>query len=254
MSVTQRTISMVNIHEIPERSPSPMYTDRTIVFDLDGTLIDTAPDLTMALNHVLASEGRPPMPEAQVRGLVGQGALALITRGMAASGAPAAEDDLPRLLDLFLAYYGKNLAVHSVPFPGAVNMLALLAEHGARLAVCTNKPIGLAVPLFDALELTEYFSAILGGDSLPVRKPDPLHLLETITQAGGDRARAVMVGDSAPDVDAARAALIPSVAVTFGYTQTPVEELGADVLIDHFDRLGDVLHALFEHGIPQTSA
>lgn len=221
-----------------------MFADCTIIFDLDGTLIDTAPDLTRALNHVLESQRRAPLPEAEVRRLVGQGALVLITRGMAATGAPATEEALPDLLARFLDFYGENIAISSVPFPGVVETLDELAQNRARLGVCTNKPIGLTRPLFDALDMTRFFPAILGGDSLDVRKPDPKHLLETVRIAGGDPARSVMVGDSAADVDAAKAAGIPVVAVTFGYSATPVDRLGADIVIDQFEDLRNILPPL----------
>lgn len=221
------------------------YTGCTIVFDLDGTLVDTAPDLGAALNHVLASEGRPPVPNTEVlHGMVGYGARALIERGMAASGALPPEREMQILLERFLSYYAANIANHSLPFPGVIETLAHFQSCDARLAVCTNKPAGLCRTLFAALDLGAYFPVILGGDSLQVRKPDPFHLLETIRQAGGDPGRAVMVGDSAADVDAARAAGVPVVAVSFGYTLTPVNTLGADVVIDRFHELIGVLPRL----------
>lgn len=221
------------------------YTGYTIVFDLDGTLIDTAPDLTAALNHVLASEGRPELSLAGVRGLVGHGARALIERGMAASGAPPlGEHEMQPLLERFLTHYRANIANYSLPFPGVTGVLDYFQARKAMLAVCTNKPEKLSLSLFSALDMHSYFPVVLGSDSLHVRKPDPRHLLETIQQAGGDPARAVMVGDSATDVDTARAAGIPVVAVSFGYTLTPVNMLGADVVIDRFDELIGVLPRL----------
>lgn len=221
-----------------------MFAGSTIIFDLDGTLIDTAPDLTGALNHVLASEGRDTVPEADVRHMVGQGALMLIRRGMAATGTPASEEDLPRLLAEFLDYYGQNIAVRSTPFPQVREVLDLLREQGAILAVCTNKPRALSVPLFEALALTDYFPIIVGGNCLPVRKPDPAHLLTTIARAGGTPERAVMIGDSFADIDAAKAASVPSVAVSFGYSSTPVTELGADRIIDDFAHLPEMVKEL----------
>lgn len=214
-----------------------MFAGSTIVFDLDGTLIDTAPDLTGALNHVLTSEGRDAVPEADVRHMVGQGALMLIRRGMAATGAPVSEADLPRLLAVFLEYYGQNIAVRSALFPQVREVLDFLREQKAILAVCTNKPRALSVPLFEALALADYFPVIVGGDCLPIRKPDPAHLLTTIARAGGSPERAVMIGDSFADIDAAKAASIPSVAVSFGYSSKPVTELGADRIIDNFAHL-----------------
>ena len=221
-----------------------LYAGYTIVFDLDGTLVDTAPDLTAALNHVLLSEGRPALPLAEVRNLVGHGARALIERGMGLNGPKPSEPDLQRMLKLFLSYYGENIANQSTLFPGVIETLDHFRAQQARLGVCTNKPTGLSHDLFSALDMHRHFEAILGSDSLPVRKPDPLHLLETIRQAGGDPARAVMVGDSATDIDTARAANIPVVAVSFGYSLTPVHELGADVVIDTFEALTEVLPPL----------
>ncbi len=221
-----------------------LYAGYTIVFDLDGTLVDTAPDLTAALNHVLLSEGRPALPLAEVRNLVGHGARALIERGMGLNGPKPSEPDLQRMLKLFLSYYGENIANQSTLFPGVIETLDHFRAQQARLGVCTNKPTGLSHDLFSALDMHRHFEAILGSDSLAVRKPDPLHLLETIRQAGGDPARAVMVGDSATDIDTARAANIPVVAVSFGYSLTPVHELGADVVIDTFEALTEVLPPL----------
>ena len=219
----------------------PLYSGYTIVFDLDGTLVDTAPDLTAALNHVLVGEGRAPLPQAEVRNLVGHGARALIERGMRAEGATPNEPELQRMLQNFLLFYGENIATHSTLFPGVTETLAHFRGQQALLGVCTNKPAALSEALFSALDMRGQFEAVLGSDSLPVRKPDPLHLIETVRQAGGDPARAVMVGDSATDVDTARAANIPVVLVSFGYTLIPAHELGADRVIDRFDSLTHVL-------------
>ena len=220
------------------------YSGYTIVFDLDGTLIDTAPDLAAALNHVMLGIGRPQLAPATVRGLVGHGARALIERGMAASGGQPSEPELQTLLQRFLAYYGANIANHSKPFPGVIETLADLRARQALLAVCTNKPAGLSRQLFTALGMGNQFDAVVGGDSLAVRKPDPTHVIEAIRAAGGDPARAVMVGDSAADIDAARAARVPAVAVSFGYSVTAAQALGADLVIDRFDTLIEALPKL----------
>ena len=225
-------------------SNTSAYRGCTIVFDLDGTLIDTAPDLAAALNHVLDSIGKPHLPPDTVRGLVGHGARALIERGLAEHGRQADEAEIKRLLALFLGFYGDNIAHGSRPFPGVAALLAHLRTEQARLAVCTNKSTGLSNKLFEALGMQGEFHAVLGGDALPVKKPDPQHLLETIRMAGGDPARALMVGDSAADIDAARAAGVPSVAVSFGYTLVPVQSLGADLIIDRFEQLIPALPGL----------
>ncbi len=227
-------------------SISPIYQGCTIVFDLDGTLIDTAPDLAAALNHVMDSIGHPPLPPTTVRGLVGHGARALIERGLATHGVQTSEAELQALLARFLGFYGENIATGSKPFPGVETTLAHLRARQARLAVCTNKPAGLSNKLFAALGMGTEFAAVLGGDSLAVKKPDPLHVIETIRQAGGDPARAVMVGDSAADIDSAKAAGVPSIAVSFGYTLVPVHDLGADLVIDRFDDLISALPVLLQ--------
>lgn len=221
-----------------------LYAGCTIVFDLDGTLVDTAPDLTAALNHVLAQEGYAPLPLSEVRNLVGHGARVLIERGMGLNGRTLSGDEMQRLFNQFIEYYGRNISVNSTPFPGVARTLEYLNARQARMGVCTNKPEALSHALLDALELRGHFTAILGSDSLSVRKPDPAHLLETIRQAGGHPASAVMIGDSAVDLDTARAANIPAVAVSFGYSQTPVRELGAETVIDSFDELIRVLPEL----------
>jgi phosphoglycolate phosphatase len=209
----------------------------TIVFDLDGTLIDTAPDLVGALNFLLAREGIATRPLAEVRGMIGQGARALIARGFAAAGAPLDEPRLSALFVDFIAHYLAHIADGSRPFPGVVAAMDVLAAEGARLAVCTNKRTDLSVALLDALELTGRFEVVVGADAAPAPKPAGAHLTATLERAGGTVGRAVMVGDSASDAGAARAAGVPLVLVSFGYTETPASELGADVLIDHFDDL-----------------
>ena len=216
----------------------------TIVFDLDGTLVDSAPDLARALNRVLAEEGLPEVEPASVRSMVGEGAARTIARGFAAAGRPIADPPPERLRLRFLDFYADGLADSTRPWPGAVDALEALAAGGRRLAICTNKPEGLSRTLLEALDLARFFRAVLGGDSLPVRKPDPRHLAEAVRRAGGDPARAAMVGDSAADVDAARAAGVPAVVVTFGYTRIPARELGADACIDAFEELIPALSGL----------
>ena len=217
---------------------------KTVIFDLDGTLVDTSPDLTAALNAVLAAAGRKPLPEIEVRHLVGRGARVLIERGMAATGEPADEALVPKLFQDFLDYYGAHIADGSKPFPGAEKAVRRLAAAGHPLGICTNKPEALSFKLMDALRLRSLFPVILGADSQPYRKPDPRHLLDTIAKLGGDRRDAVLVGDSETDVKTARAAGVPIVLVSFGYTEIPVRELGADAVIDHFDRLDAAFAAL----------
>ncbi|HWA60061.1 MAG TPA: phosphoglycolate phosphatase [Caulobacteraceae bacterium] len=216
----------------------------TVVFDLDGTLIDTAPDLIGTLNLVLAEQNLPALEFASARNLIGAGARALIARGFAAAGEPLDEARMGPLFARFIDLYLGRIADESAPFPGMVEALDALEAAGARLAVCTNKRTGLSVALMDALGLTHRFAAIVGADDAPAPKPDPSHLTTAIARAGGDSARAVMIGDSISDAGAARAAGVPLVLVSFGYTDIPVAQLGADVLIDHYDQLQAACEAL----------
>ncbi len=213
----------------------------TIVFDLDGTLVDTAPDLTAALNAVLAREGRPLVPLDDVRHMVGRGARVLIERAMQASGAAAEPETVRGLIEHFLVHYEANIAVTSRPFERAEDVVRDLAARGHKLGVCTNKPEALSLKLLAELKLNTMFPVVLGADSRPYRKPDPRHLLDTIAALGGRRESAVLIGDSETDVKTARAANVPVVVVSFGYTEIPVHDLGADAVIDHFDALEQAL-------------
>jgi phosphoglycolate phosphatase len=208
-----------------------------IAFDLDGTLVDTAPDLIGTLNLLLRQEGLAPLPMAAARPLIGHGARRLLERGFEAASAPLPPEREADLFERFLAHYGAHIADGSRPFPGVTEALAGLREAGARLAVCTNKPTALSIALLDALGMSRLFDAIVGPDAAPARKPDPRHLDAAIRAAGGAPAGAVMVGDAITDAGAARAAGVPLVLVSFGYTETPAAELAPDVLIDHFHEL-----------------
>jgi phosphoglycolate phosphatase len=223
----------------------------TIVFDLDGTLIETAPDLVGTLNVLLAREGIAALPLEQARMMIGQGARALISRGFAAVGAPLGPARLDALFDAFIVHYSAHIADESRPFPGLLAAMDALDAAGATLAVCTNKRTDLSVKLLDALKMSHRFAAVVGGDAAPAQKPDPRHLLTTIARAGGDPTRAVMIGDSISDARAARGARVPLVLVSFGYTDTPAAELGPDILIDHFDELVGACARLL--GEPRTA-
>jgi len=213
----------------------------TVVFDLDGTLVDTSPDLCAALNHVLQRFERPQVDPETVRHLVGHGARALIQRGLALAG----EDD-PTLVEAavphFLRYYTDHIADGSRPYPGIEEVLDALGDAGVVAAVCTNKPEALARQLLESFNWGQRFAAIVGGDSLAVRKPHAAHLQGTIAAAGGVVASTVFVGDSSVDVAAARAAQVPIVIVSFGFNDLPAAKLGADAVIDHFDALLPLLY------------
>ncbi|MBY0296931.1 MAG: phosphoglycolate phosphatase [Methylobacterium sp.] len=215
-----------------------------VVFDLDGTLAETAADLGATLNVVLAREGLPPVDLTRARDLIGAGARALIERGFAAAGRDLTRERLDALFRVFLAHYGQHLCDASHLFPGVLACLDRLRAAGYRLAVCTNKVEDHSVRLLTLLGVADHFAAICGRDTFPYCKPDPRHLTQTIARAGGDPARAVMVGDSRTDIATARAAGIPVVAVPFGYTDVPVQDLGPDAVIDHFDQLFDAVEAM----------
>jgi len=212
-----------------------------VAFDLDGTLADTAPDLTAALNHALGALGRPPVPAEDVRHMVGHGARALLVKGLSATGVMT-EALVERGFPLFLDYYEAHIADFSRPFEGLEAAFDELAARGVRLAVCTNKLESLSRKLIDTLGWSARFASLVGGDTLAVRKPDPAPLFEAIARAGGGRA--AFVGDSITDTDTARNAALPCVAVTFGFSDRPVDQLGATALIDHFDQLVPVLEGL----------
>jgi len=209
----------------------------TIVFDLDGTLIDTAPDLIDTLNVILTRHDIAPVAFDQARTMIGAGVKPLLQRALASKGKQLPSEEIDRLFAEYLDIYAAHIADRSRPFPGLEAALDTLAADGCRLAVCTNKLEWLSVKLLTELALAPRFAAICGQDTFGMRKPDPDMLRLTIARAGGDLGHAVMVGDSMTDVATARAAGVPVVAVDFGYTETPPAELGADRLISHFDAL-----------------
>ncbi len=216
-----------------------------VVFDLDGTLIDSAPDLLAGVNRLLAEEGRRSVSLAELRHMVGDGAAVLVRRAFEATGGLPAEVSPGALTARFLVFYQERVCADTVLFEGVVPALDALCAQGWRLAVCTNKPFKPAVEILRILKLDRYFGAVLGGDSIDqVKKPDPRHLLETMKALGMEGRPAIMVGDSANDVQAARAAGWPVVAVSFGYTRIPAAELGADRLIDRFDELPNAIAGL----------
>ena len=217
-----------------------------VVFDLDGTLADTAVDLVATLNAILASEGVPALPLAQARDRIGAGARALLERGYAAAGREIAPDHLDRLYRTFLAHYGENICVDTQLYPGVLAALDRLEAEGCRFALCTTKVESHARQLLASLRIADRFAAVSGRDTFPFFKPDPRHLTETIRRAGGSLHRAVMIGDSSTDIAAAKAARIPVIAVTFGYSETPIRELGSDLCIDHFSELPEAVAHIFQ--------
>jgi phosphoglycolate phosphatase len=208
----------------------------TAVFDLDGTLVDSAADLVAATNHTIGSIGLAPIAGERIRAMIGNGARAMLKRALEASrpGEEPRDDELDRLQATFFDYYGRNIAVHSKPYPDAIKVLKAMAGQGSRLAVCTNKTEALARQLLHELDMLSLFHAVTGRDTLPVCKPDPGHLIGTIILADGDLANSVMIGDSETDVKTAKAAGIPVVGVTFGYATAPMASYAPEAMIDHY--------------------
>lgn len=224
----------------------------TVAFDLDGTLVDTAPDLIGALNAVLEEEGLAPLPLSSARHLVGRGARTLIERGFAEAGEPLAESRGKELVARFLVLYRGRIALESRPFPGVEEALRTLRAAGARLCVCTNKPTDLSRLLLQGVDLADFFEVVVGADAAPRPKPDASHLLAAISRAGGVREASLMVGDSETDVAAARASGVPVIAVPFGYREVSVADLRADRVAESFKELpaivGDLAAALNRPG------
>jgi phosphoglycolate phosphatase len=227
-----------------DEAQSRNFEGWTILFDLDGTLIDTAPDLLGALNHVLTGMGLAPVAPAEVGAMIGHGARAMIETGLKSQGAALPETEMEAAFERFIAYYMANIAVHSRPFEGAADALDTLREAGATLAVCTNKRQDLSEQLIEALGLTDMFDAIIGADRTANRKPHADHVFDTVAAAGGEPNRALFVGDSRTDERAARNAGLPFVFVTFGYEAEAVEAICADVTISHYAQLVPALSAL----------
>jgi phosphoglycolate phosphatase len=221
-----------------------MTSVRTVVFDLDGTLVDTAPDLINALNFVLGREGLPAVPLAAARNMIGAGARRMIERGLELEDRAASVADITRLTSDFVDHYAAHIADFSRPFDGLDGTLDALAAGGYRFAVCTNKLEWLSRLLLDRLGLSARFAAICGADTFGVSKPDPAILQQTVVCAGGELASTVMVGDAGPDIGVARRAGIPVIGVAFGYTEVPIADLKPDRLINHMCELPDAVESL----------
>src|SRR6202165_4541565 len=221
-----------------------MTSARTVVFDLDGTLVDTAPDLINALNFVLDREGLPPVPSHLARNMIGAGARRLIERGLELDGRPAGVEDIARLSGDFIDYYAAHIVDVSRPFEGLEGALDDLQALGYRFAVCTNKLEWLSKLLLDRLGLSSRFSAICGADTFGISKPDPAILQQTVARAGGHISSTIMVGDAGPDIGVARRAGIAVIGVAFGYTEVPIAELKPDRVIHHLNELPAAVESL----------
>jgi len=216
-------------------------TIKAVIFDLDGTLVDSAPDLMLATNHVLSRLERRAITMDEVRSFVGHGARALIARGCSATGDAIDEKTLDFYFAEFLRFYERNIAVNSVAFPGVINLLKRCVAKSLKMGVCTNKLEGLSVRLLQALDMEKYFGAIVGPDTLKIAKPHPAPYLETMKRLGVPAKDSIMIGDSETDVLTARAVGVPVIGVTFGYTQKPVATYNPDYLVSHFDEIWDII-------------
>lgn len=214
-----------------------------LIFDLDGTLVDTAPDLLGALNAVLETEGRRDLDTATLRHMVGFGARALIEQAMAATGAPAEPERMPELLDIFMRRYRAHIADESRPFPGVPETLTALARDGYRLGVLTNKPQELTGPLLEALDLARHFGAVHGAGRYSYVKPDARVFHHVVDELGGGPA--LMIGDSKTDLLTGRAAQAKVILLSYGYTPEPVETLGADAVTGDFRDIPALARKLF---------
>jgi phosphoglycolate phosphatase len=223
---------------LPPRKPNDLPMTSIpfdiVGFDLDGTLLDTSGDLAAAVNYAIATDGRPPFPVDAIRPFVGKGAKVMLERALTASGGYD-ESLLAKMLPVLLDYYEQNLAIHSIPYPGLMEAMTALEEAGIKLAICTNKAERFTIPLLHQIGLSDRFCSVVGGDTLGVAKPDPAPIHEMIARAGGGRT--IFLGDTINDIAGARNARIPSIAVSFGFLDGPVEELEADAIIHHFDEL-----------------
>ncbi|WP_255032133.1 phosphoglycolate phosphatase [Bordetella genomosp. 1] len=219
----------------------------TIAFDLDGTLVESAPDLVAAVNAALAPDGLRPFGYEEARPYISRGARWLLEHALTLAGVADPAGEAASRFGRFLAHYGAHVADESRSHPGAIDALARLQAAGARLVVCTNKPTDLSRELLARLGMDSFFAAVVGIDAVRAAKPDPAHLIEAVGAVGGDLARTIMVGDAEPDAGAARAAGVPLILVDFGYTEIPAAELAPDVLVHHFDALVPACLALLEH-------
>jgi phosphoglycolate phosphatase len=230
-------------------------TSPLIIFDLDGTLIDTAPDLIDSLNHTIAAADLAPVTYDDLTHLVGQGVRVMISRAFDLRQTSLDEPTAERLFERFMTHYGSHMPGKSLPYPGALDCMDRLSKAGMGLAICTNKPEELALLLLRKLGIADRFDAITGGNTFEVRKPDARHILGTIELAGADPAASIMVGDSINDILAARNAGIPSIAIPFGYSDVPVETLGPAHVIAGYDELtADLVGQLLARQIPKAAS
>ena len=228
----------------------------TLLFDLDGTLADTAPDLCAAMNYVLSTKGLEPVPIEIVKGMIGGGARMILKRGLAYRNVSLSESELDKNVDDFVAWYMDNIDKHTEIFPHVEDILQTAQKADISLAVVTNKRFDLSEKLLTRLGLLKYFGTLVAGDTLPTRKPDPGMIYEAMKRLDGDPSQTIMVGDSAADTQAAQNAGIPCICVTFGYSLEPVQSLGAEAIIDDYETFYDIVAAIrpmIGHRLSKTS-
>ena len=223
-----------------------MQNKPTIVFDLDGTLADTLPDLARSINFATATRGLNPVDALQIRELAASGLKPMIRQAYRIHDMPIDEQLVDELFDIAVAEYSNNIAMKTKLYPGVEKSLEQFIENGWLLAVCTNKPLALATKLLEELGHLNKFASICGADSFPFKKPDARHLTQTIENAGGSKSNAIMVGDASIDILTARNAGIPVVAVDFGYADVPVADFNSDVVISHYDALFEIARKLVQ--------
>lgn len=219
---------------------------QAVLFDLDGTLIDSVPDIAGAVNELLATEDYSPVSVPEVRTMIGNGVRKLVERAFAARGVTLEGDGLSAMTDRMMGIYGKHLTGETEMMPGAKMLVTAYARAGVKIGVVTNKPEAFSRTIIEHFGLADSVHVIVGGDTGPARKPAPDMLLHALELIGVGRHRALMIGDSPADIGAAKAAPMPSIAVRGGYTPVPADELGADVVIDSLEQVPQAIERLKE--------
>ena len=222
----------------------PANTFQALIFDLDGTLIDSAPDCRASINRVLAELGRRKLTLEETKDMVGWGGRVLVEKALIQTGEAGTPEDIDRALDAFLKTYAAHPADHTTVFPGVLEALEKFKADRIKMGICTNKPTATPPPVLEAMGLDGFFDVISCGDAVPHPKSDGRHVRLVVEELGATIETTAMVGDSESDISAAIDAGVKSVCVTFGYAHAPVETLGADALIGHFDELPDALRKI----------
>ena len=222
----------------------PALSAPVLLCDLDGTLINSLPDLTDALSDLLIEAGRRKVTQGEVKAMVGDGVAVLVERGFAATGGLPVAEILRAQVARYITLYESRITERTRPYPGALDAIRALRAQGWRLALCTNKPERASRDIVSSLGLGDLIEEIAGGDTYPVKKPDPGHILRLLEAMDAVPSRAVMLGDSRNDIEAAHAAGLPVIAISHGYGSIPAHDLGADKVIAHFDELQGALAAL----------